>query len=246
MGNIFTKNKKINDLHIITYNYNNSNLQYNKNILNNFINKYDDDDNIICVQGLRDIDLNLDNKKYFFVNELGLLIITNLEIVKTQYSVFNTIEYDNINSYKYGFQKLNLNYLNINFCIYNLELVPNSINEFDLNEIRENEMIELITFICNNINEDKIHIVTGCFYDMNKNFNELINISKITNIITNLKTCNQESYIFFYSSNLIKNIDNLNDYIFNKFNIEVISHKIYNLNIGVHCPFETILRLKEN
>jgi len=246
MGNIFTKNKKINDLHIITYNYNNSNLQYSKNILNNFINKYDDNDNIICIQGLRDIDLNLDNKKYFFVNELGLLIITNLEIVKTQYSVFNTIEYDNINSYKYGFQKLNLNYLNINFCIYNLELIPNSIDEFNLNEIRENEMIELITFICNNINEDKIHIVTGCFYDMTKNFDELINISKITNIITNLKTCNQESYIFFYSSNLIKNIDNLNDYIFNKFNIEVISHKIYNLNIGVHCPFETILRLKEN
>ena len=245
MGNLHSK-KNYNDLHIITYNYNNNDSEYNNNILKNFINKYNDTDNIICIQGLREINFSLCNKKYFYVKELGLLIITNLEILKSQYSVFNNESYKKINAYQYGFQKLCLSYFNINFCIYNLELIPNSITEIELNEIRENEMIELITYICNNINNDKIHIVTGCFYDLDNGFKELINISKINNIITNLKTCKQESYIFIYSSNLIKNFNNLSDYILKKFNIEVISHKIYNLDIGEHCPFETILRLKEN
>ena len=244
MGNIQAK-KNYNDLHIITYNYDNNNSEYNKTILNNFINKYDDTDNIICIQGVRDIKLNLDKKNFFYVDELGLLIITNLKILKTLYSVFNN-EFNNINSYKYGFQKLNLKYLDVQFSIYNLELIPDSISELSLNNIRENEMIELISYICNNLNEEKIHIVTGCFYDLKKDFKELINISKINNIITNLKTCKQESYIFIYSSNLLKNSSNLNDYILKKFNIEIISHKIYNLEIGDHCPFETILRLKEN
>ena len=104
----------------------------------------------------------------------------------------------------------------------------------------------MISYICNNLDNDKIHIVTGCFYDLNKEFKELINISKINNIITNLKTGNQESYIFIYNNNLIENLDNLNKYLIEKFNIRIISHNVYNLNIGEHCPFETVLRLVKN
>jgi len=246
MGN--SKSTNYNDLHIITYNYNySSESQYNKTILNNFINKYDNTDNIICIQGIRNNSFiyNKTDKNKYFVEELGLLIITNLEIERSQYIIFNNEHYKKLNNYKYGFQKLHLNYMNIKFCIYNLELLPDLIDELSLKDIRESEIVELISFICNNIKKDKIHIITGCFYDIEDNFNELINISKINNIITNLKTCDQESYIFIYSHNLFNNLDNLNEYILNKFNIQIISHKIYNLEIGEHCPFETILRLKE-
>ena len=34
--------------------------------------------------------------------------------------------------------------------------------------------------------------------------------------------------------------------IIEKFNIRIISHNVYNLNIGEHCPFETVLRLVKN
>mgnify|MGYP006410871463 CR=1 FL=1 len=248
MGIAYSKSITYNDLHIITYNYNyNSDSQYNKTILNNFINKYNDTDNIICIQGIRNNSFIYDDikKNKYFVEELGLLIITNLEIIKSQYIIFNSVNYEIFNKYKYGFQKIHLNYINTPFCIYNLELIPDEVNELSLNHIRETEIMELISFICNNIKKDKIHIITGCFYDMKDDINELINISKINNIITNLKTCEQESYIFIYSNNLLNNLDNLNEYILNKFNIQIISHKIYNLEIGEHCPFETILRLKE-
>ena len=65
------------------------------------------------------------------------------------------------------------------------------------------------------------------------------------NIITNLETGTQQSYIFLYSQKLANKISNLNKYLKDKLNIEVINHKIYNLQISEHCPFETILRIKD-
>lgn len=236
------------DLHIVTYNFSsNINSQYNQNILNNFINKYSDSDNIICIQGVRNEDLigtNLIDK--YFCKELGLLTITNLKVINSTFVTFSIENYNSLTNYKYGFQKLNLSYFNNNFCIYNLELIPDTIENLILNDVREKEILELISYICNNLDNDKIHIVTGCFYDLNKEFKELINISKINNIITNLKTGKQESYIFIYNNNLIQNLDNLNKYLIEKFNIRIMSHNIYNLNIGEHCPFETVLRLVKN
>lgn len=250
MGIRYSKEPKNNfvDLHIVTYNFaSNINSQYNKNILNNFISKYSDSDNIICIQGVRDDDLiKTELIDTYFCKELGLLTITNLNVINSTFVTFSFENYSNLTNYKYGFQKLNLSYYNNNFCVYNLELIPDTIENLMLSEIREKEILELISYICNNLDNDKIHIVTGCFYDLNKEFKELINISKINNIITNLKTGNQESYIFIYNNNLIENLDNLNKYLIEKFNIRIISHNVYNLNIGEHCPFETVLRLVKN
>ena len=60
-----------------------------KKVIWSFINKYDDTDNIICIQGVRDIKLSLDKKNFFYVDELGLLIITNLKILKTLSNSFS-------------------------------------------------------------------------------------------------------------------------------------------------------------
>ena len=251
MGNLASKSNNYNDLHIITYNYNFAQESlYNNNILNNFINKFNDVNNIICIQGIRNNSFIYENKNknknINFIEDLGLLIITNLEIMKSHNVVFTSSNNKVLNNFNYGFQKLHINYLNIPFCIYNLELSPNSLDEISFNNIRESEILELISFIYNNMNEDKIHIITGCFYDAEINFDELLNLSKINNIITNLKTCEQESYIFIYSNKLLNNLENFNNYLLNKFNIQVISHKLYNLDIGEHCPFETILRINKN
>ena len=240
--------KNFSDLHIITYNYN-SNIcsQYNKNILENFINRYTNCDNIICIQGIRDIDkFDFNSNHTYFTKDLGLVTITNLDVNKFNHVTFCNTNYDNLTNYKYGFQKLSLSYYKTKFCIYNLELIQDTISNLKLNNARENEITELIEYICKNLEDNKIHIITGCFYDMEKEFKELINISKINNIITNLKTGNQESYIFVYNSNLLTNLDNLNKYLITKFNMRVISHNIYNLDIGEHCPFETVLRLIKN
>ena len=50
MGNLASKSNNYNDLHIITYNYNFAQESlFNNNILNNFINKFNDVNNIICI-----------------------------------------------------------------------------------------------------------------------------------------------------------------------------------------------------
>jgi hypothetical protein len=135
------------------------------------------------------------------------------------------------------FNKINLN-------IYNTELIPNISDEFNTNEIRQNQVYELLRYICENKRDKKFHLITGCFYD-SKNFKEMISLSDINNIITNLKTGNQDNYIFIYSESLVKNLNKLNDYLKENFNIFIVKQNIYNLEINDHCPFETILSIEK-
>ena len=95
MGNLASKSNNYNDLHIITYNYNFAQESlFNNNILNNFINKFNDVNNIICIQGIRNNSFIYENKNknknINFIEDLGLLIITNLEIMKSHNVVFTS------------------------------------------------------------------------------------------------------------------------------------------------------------
>ena len=72
-----------------------------------------------------------------------------------------------------------------------------------------------------------------------------INFLRNNNIITNLKTGNQDNYIFIYSESLVKNLNKLNDYLKENFNIFIVKQNIYNLEINDHCPFETILSIEK-
>ena len=242
MGLSSSKNVNKDKLHIVTFNSTSNVSNYNNNIITNFVNNFIDKNIIITLQGI-DADINFDEKfNYFYSKKLKLGILTNLDI-NTKYSMIYNQNYHNINTSCYGYQMIETKFNKINLNIYNTELIPNISEEFNTKEIRQNQVYELLRYICENKRDRKIHLVTGCFYD-SKKFKEMISLTDINNIITNLKTGNQDNYIFIYSESLVENLNRLNDYLKENFNIFVVKQNIYNLGINDHCPFETILSIE--
>jgi len=241
MGLSNSKSSNFNKLHIVTFNATSNISNYNDNIITNFINNFKDKNVIITLQGIDDINFDINFNK-FYSSELKLAILTNLDIIASKEIKFSQ-NYHNINTNIYGFQMLETKFKKINLNIYNTELIPDISEEFNTTEIRQNQVYELLKFICENKRDKKFHLITGCFYDTKK-FKEMVSLSDINNIITNLKTNSQDNYIFIYSENLINNLNRLNEYLKKYFNIHVIKQNIYNLGINEHCPFETILSIE--
>jgi len=241
MGLSNSKSSNFNKLHIVTFNATSNISNYNDNIITNFINNFKDKNVIITLQGIDDINFDINFNK-FYSSELKLAILTNLDIIASKEIKFSQ-NYHNINTNIYGFQMLETKFKKINLNIYNTELIPDISEEFNTTEIRQNQVYELLKFICENKRDKKFHLITGCFYDTKK-FKEMVSLSDINNIITNLKTNSQDNYIFIYSENLINNLNRLNEYLKKHFNIHVIKQNIYNLGINEHCPFETILSIE--
>ena len=241
MGLTYSKTKKYSDLHIVTYNYNNNNSNLSNNILLNFINNFMNKDVIICIQ---DINHNIKNDKLnnFYSENLKLLILTNLNILKKKDHVYDSNEYNLLNKNLYGFQHLKLCYNKLKLNIYNTETIPDQIQQIDFENIRDKQVKELFDYICKS--NDRIHLVVGTFFDYNNKIKELINISEINNLITNFNNEKQESYIFAYSKNIVNNIENINNYLKNKYHMRVVNHKIYNLEIDEYYPFEIVLKIE--
>jgi len=242
MGISYSKTKKYSDLHIITYNYNNNNSNLSNNILINFINNFVNKDVIICIQ---DINHNIKNEKLnsFYSKKLKLLILTNLITLKENDHIYDSNEYNLLDKNLYGFQHLKLCYNNIKLNIYNTEIIPDQIKQLDFETIRDKQVKELFDYIC--LSKDRIHLIIGTFFDYQNNIKELINISEIKNLITNFNNVKQESYIFAYSKNIVNNIDNINNYLKNKYHMRVVNHKIYKLEIDEYCPFELVLKIEK-
>jgi hypothetical protein len=242
MGLKFSKIKKYSNLHIVTYNYNNNNSNLSNNVLLNFINNFVNKDVIFCIQ---DINLDLKNTKlnYFYSENLKLLILTNLNILKKNDYIYDTNDYNLLNKNLYGFQHLKLCYNNIKLNIYNTEIIPDEIQQINFINIRDKQVKELFDYICKS--NDKIHLIIGTFFDYTNNIKELLNISEINNLITNFNNNKQESYIFAYSKKIVNNIDNINDYLKNKYHMRIVNHKIYNLEIDEYCPFELVLKIEK-
>ena len=242
MGLKFSKIKKYSNLHIVTYNYNNNNSNLSNNVLLNFINNFVNKDVIFCIQ---DINFKLKNTKlnYFYSENLKLLILTNLNILKKNDYIYDTNDYNLLNKNLYGFQHIKLCYNNIKLNIYNTEIIPDEIQQINFINIRDKQVKELFDYICKS--DDKIHLIIGTFFDYTNNIKELLNISEINNLITNFNNNKQESYIFAYSKKIINNIDNINDYLKNKYHMRIVNHKIYNLEIDEYCPFELVLKIEK-
>merc|ERR1712023_46010 len=185
-------------------------------------------------------DINVDsNFNKFYSKDFKLLILTNLNVIN-KIQNFYANEYNNINTNNFGYQMIETNFNNININIYNTELIPDISSEFNTKDIRKNQIFELLKYICENKRDKKFHILTGCFYD-NKEFKEMISLVNIEKIITNIKNYTQDNYIFIYTDNLVNNLDEINCYLKNNYNIQIIKHNIYSLGINEHCAFETIL-----
>ena len=243
MGLSNTKVIEYDKLHIVTFNSTSNISSYNKNIITNFVNNFISNGNvIITLQGIND-DLKIDSKfNKFYSKEFKLLILTNLNVIN-KFQNFYLNEYYNINTNNFGYQMIETKFNEININIYNTELIPDISTEFNTNEIRKNQIYELLKYICENKRDKKFHILTGCFYD-NKKFKEMISLVNIDKIITNMKTNTQDNYIFIYSNDLICNLDDINKFLIKNFNLQIIKHNIYSLGINEHCPFETILAIK--
>jgi hypothetical protein len=243
MGLSNSKTVEHDKLHIITFNSTSNISNYNKNIITNFVNSFISNKNIIItLQGVKE-DINVESKfNKFYSDELKLLILTNLD-VKNKIQNFYLNDYNNINTNNFGYQMIETKFNNININIYNTELIPDISSEFNTKDIRRNQIFELLKYICENKRDKKFHILTGCFYD-NKEFKEMISLVNLEKIITNIKNYTQDNYIFIYTDNLVNNLDEINCYLKNNYNIQIIKHNIYSLGINEHCPFETILAIK--
>ena len=242
MGLSSSKNVNKEKLHIVTFNSTSNVSNYNNNIITNFVNNFIDKNVIVTLQGV-DTDIKYDDKfNNFYSKELKLCTLTNLDIITNYSVIYNNNQY-NINTSCYGFQMIETTFNKINLNIYNTELIPDISDEFNTYEIRQNQVYELLRYICENKRDKKFHLVTGCFYD-SKYFKEMISLSDINNIITNLKTGKQDNYIFIYSESLVENLNKLNDYLKETFNIFIVKQNMYNLGINEHCPFETILSIE--
>ena len=244
MGLSNSKNININKdkLHVVTFNSTSNVSNYNNNIVTNFVNNFIDKNVIFTLQGINpDIKFN-EKFNYFYSKELKLGILTNLDII-TSCSMIYKQNYHNINTLNYGYQMIETQFNKTNLNIYNTELIPNISDEFNTKAIRQSQVYEILKYICENKRDKKFHLVTGCFYD-SKKFKEMISISDINNIITNLESGRQDSYIFIYSESLVENLNKLNEYLKENFNIFVVKQNIYNLEINQHCPFETILSIE--
>ena len=242
MGLNFSKIKKHCNLHIVTYNYNNNNSNLSNNILVNFINNFLNKDVIICIQNIN-YNFKINKLNNFYSENLKLLILTNLDILKKEYHIYDSNNYNLLNKNLYGFQHLKLCYNKIKLNIYNTGIIPDEIQQIDFDIIRETQVKELFDYICNSSN--RIHLVIGSFYDYQNNIKELINISEINNLITNFNNNKQESYIFVYTKTIVNNIDNINDFLKSKYQMRLVNHKIYNLEIDEYCPFEVILKIEK-
>tara|TARA_B100001248_G_C27391690_1_gene462782 strand:- start:1690 stop:2433 length:744 start_codon:yes stop_codon:yes gene_type:complete len=242
MGIKLSKLKKYSNLHIVTYNYNNNNSNLSNNVLLNFTNNFKNKDSIICIQDISH-DIEIDKLNNFYSKNLKLLILTNLNILKKKSYIYDSNDYYLLNKNLYGFQHLNLCYNNIKLNIYNTEIIPDEIKQINFTNIRDKQVKELFEYICKS--KDKIHLVIGTFFDYTNNLKELINISEINNLITNFNNNKQESYIFAYSKNIVNNIDNINDYLKNKYHMRIVNHKIYNLEIDEYYPFELVLKIEK-
>ena len=136
MGNYLmtcrNKNNLIdNKIHLINFNSNSiSNSIHNANIFINFVNTYKNKNVILCGQGFRDFDKSLicDDNNYYFDENLGLVIYTNLD----KYNFIST-KFKNQGSFDtrvYGYFKNKITYKKYNFIVYNTEIISNYQNNY--------------------------------------------------------------------------------------------------------------------
>ena len=235
MGNIKSKNKDDNILHLINYNANNlPNSIYSNNIIDNITNKKQ---NIIfSFQGLRE-KYDKENKTLFISEDLGLGTYSNKNISFIKSNKFKSNLYDLDNKH-YGYQQSSLIFNNNRLYIYNVEFIPDinkNLNTFDL---REKQLEELLYEIYKN--ENKINLIFASINNYKNTFKKLINISNISNIM-NLDSDN--SFIFIYSKKFLDDINKLNNFLYDEFKIEILEESIYSSNEVF--PFEVIIKLKK-
>lgn len=225
----------MNNLNIISYNLDKiyeSFITYN--IIDNLLDIYNDEKIILCIQGIRNLDMSfLKNKnlnKIYYSKEIGLLFYTNLEIIETKTIYFMSFIY---NKLTYGLQYFLLKYNNINICIINIDLINSNIKELNFNNNKIFQINKLNEFI-----KKKNHKINLIF-----NFEEINNYKLLNNINYSISNENMICIYKYNNFNINNNIINIDNYF-----IKIINKKKIYLNsinkIGIKINLELKLKIE--
>lgn len=235
--------EKDDKIHLVAFNLNQINTSfYSSRIVCNFVNKFQGKNYIICVQGLRDKSYKTCKNDNFEKN-YGLLTSSNLENTNIKIVPFHYDKLLNFNSYNYGFQhtKFKLNEFDLN--IYNIELIKDNGNLYDFNKIREKQIIQLINYISNS--DNKINIVLGTFYNFKNQYKNLVQLSSIKDIYTNVNNNKAETLIFLHLRNEFKDLSFLESYQVNNFKVQICDTKTHDLQLNNNLAFELVIKIKK-
>ena len=205
-----------------TINFKSYNLDkiYESIITNNIISNIlyeNNSDIIICLQGLRNFN-TLNNNKFYYDINLGLLFYSNFNILNHENIYFSS---NTFNRLSYGFQYFLINFKDFNLGIINIDVIENYGNLYNYNEIKKNQINNMLNFIKKKNN--KINLIT------NLNFNSvdynLIDLNKLFDNESNLN--NNKLYLYI---NNPKYYINKNEIIIENIIIKIINKKINFIN----------------
>ena len=167
------------------------------------------------------------------------MLSTSRLLVALIFLIVDFIAYLLILSYS---SKFKLNDFDLN--IYNIELIKDNGNLYDFNKIREKQVINLISYISNSNN--KINIVLGTFYNFKNQYKNLVQLSSIKDIYTNINNSKAETLIFLHLKDEFIDFSFLKSYKINNYKIQICDTKTHDLQLNNNLAFELVIKIKKN
>lgn len=252
MGATYSKAKNIN---FITYNCQIRFFSiYKSNRLLNYILNLKENNVVICLQGLYDkktikyLESNLLNIN-FIKTEKGLITLSSYDISNPVEIIFDIDEsYKKMFNSNKGFLSVDISINNKLLSIYNIELQEEIDSNFSINEIRCNQIKQLLFYIFERKKietENKLHIILGALY-LNKieenNFFDLMDNFK-KNIITNIDNNTKEDFILLFTDSK-KDSKYITKFMHDSYNIKVIDVDIRTeMNFSKNLPCELLFKI---
>lgn len=249
------------NIYLITYNCQIKFFSsYKSNRLLNYINNFKNNNFILCLQGLYDyktikyLEDNITSKKIIKINNIydnGLYIFCTYEVNNIEQHKYSLNEkYKNLIDIKKGFITFDININKNLVTIYNTELQNDISNNLLFNEIRLDQITEILYFITNrskNDSEKRINIIMGSMYMENIKSNKLCDVINIlqkeSNIITNIDNNIQDDYILFLTEKDI-NCDQIINFMKQEYGILLMNVFIRKeMNFSKNLPCEIILKI---
>ena len=248
-----------NNIYLVTYNCQIKYYStYKSNRLLNYILNFKNEKFIFCMQGLydnktinylEDNTKNLDLTKIKSNNNNGLFIISNFDITNIQHYLFNENHpKKDFIDLKRGFISFNVSINEKIISIYNTELQNDISNNLLFNDIRLDQISEILLHINNRkISESnlKLHIITGTLYLDDIKSNKLCDVMSFfeNNYISNIDENKKDDYIIFFSETEYSS-DNIIEYMKSRFSIKLINVIIRkDMNFSKHLPCELVFKL---
>lgn len=251
------------NIYLITYNCQIKFFSsYKSNRLLNYINNFKNTNFILCLQGLYDyktIKYLEDNIYYKNIQKINNVYENGLYI-------FCTFNIHNIEQHKYTLNKKYKNFIDdkkgfITFdihinknlvTIYNTELQNDISNNLLFNEIRIQQVSEILYYITNKSKNDtkkkRVNIIMGTMYMDSIKSNRLCDVisvlEKNTNsIITNIDDNSQDDYILFITEKKI-DCDQIINFMKDEYGIFLVSVNIRSeMNFSKNLPCEIVLKV---